>query len=128
MEDLRYGHKIIIFLIFSQLYLSNFPDHFLSKDDAFDAEQKIIAMHYVVMNGRTDDTFWKVVKPFFAAMLLPKERLASVQYKFSSNMSGRIDYNRQYGVINGKCLDQVMTHQRVAMMMLVIENNISKDE
>ena len=67
------------------------------------------------------------MKPFFSAMSLPMEKVGSATYKNWSNMSGRVNYNKQYGEINGKCLDLVMTRQRVAMTLLVIDNNLSTD-
>ena len=45
-----------------------------------------------------------------------------------SNMSSRVNYNAQYVPLNGKCLDEVMTPQQIAQLLIVAENNVFVNE
>ena len=100
----------------------------MEKDDEISASNKMNALNNVITNGRSDEDSWMIVKPIFAAMSLPQEKKASMYYKSQSNMSGRVDYNKEYGHLNGKYLGKVMTRQRVAMTLLVVENNLSREK
>eukprot|EP00957_Ditylum_brightwellii_P135102 10300797-Ditylum_brightwellii.AAC.1 len=43
-------------------------------------------------------------------------------------MSERIDCNKNYTTMNGKCIDRFATPQQMAQLMLVAENKITGDK
>ena len=78
------------------------------------------------MHGRSGyPNQFKVCKPLFAAMSIELEKVSSRRFRTCSNMSSRVRYNDQYPPLNGKVLAEVITPQRVAMLMVIAENNMS---
>ena len=94
-----------------------------------DAHQKLTALMDVINPGRVryPDQFESCL-PLFAAMATPQEISSRKKYKSCSNMSSRVNYNKQYLPLNGKCLDEVMTSSQVAQLLIVAENNITVTE
>eukprot|EP00957_Ditylum_brightwellii_P177117 13492492-Ditylum_brightwellii.AAC.1 len=61
-------------------------------------------------------------------MSTPREIEPRTSYETCNNMSERIDYNKNYMPMNGKCIDRFSMPQQMVQLMLVAENKITCDE
>ena len=90
--------------------------------------ERISALNFLVTKGldRTASQF-QVVKPLLHAMCIKREKQAKINKGQGDNM-GTYVKDSEFVSMNGKCLNDCMTPHDVAMLILVIENNMTKSD
>ena len=103
------------------------------RDGKVNSNEKLAEMWHFPQHGKknveedpVDKDFQKVL-PFFAAFALPIEKEFSKGKRHASLMSSKIKFNENYKQIHGKTLANCITAQKMAMIMVMLENVIVED-
>ena len=90
--------------------------------------ERMNGLNYLVTRGidRTAPEF-QVVKPLLHAMCIKREEEATFSKGQGDNMGSYVK-DSEFASVNGKYLNDCMTPHDVALLILVIENNITKSD
>ena len=89
---------------------------------------RISGLNYLVTRGlvRSEREF-NIVKPLLHAMCIKREKEATISKGQGDNMGSYVK-DSEFVSLNGKYLNKCMTPCDIAMLILVIENNIGKSD
>ena len=90
--------------------------------------QRLNGLNYLVTQGldRTASEFG-VVKPLLHAMYIGREEYATIKKGQGDNMGSYVK-DSEFVSVNGKYLNECMKPHDVALLILVIENNLTKSD
>lgn len=95
---------------------------------AYSDYDRLNALFLMTRNGLDRSSLqFPILKPLFHAMSLKREEVAKVSKGQGDNMN-RYRKDKEYASLNGQLLNDCMKPTDVAMLILVIENNMKKED
>ena len=94
----------------------------------YSRHDRLKALHSLTQNGlKRNDSNFCIIKPLLHAMSLEKETVNMLQKRQRNNMSNYMK-DAEFALLNGRLLGDCMKPSEVAMLILVIENNMTIQE